>query len=149
MKYFCGLLLLFGLGCSGGSSDGKIQIHGKMTFNNSPVEKGTISFLSDNGNADAGVISEGTFEARVSPGTKKVSVLAYRIAGEKKDERGLPMVIEQQFIPKNYNAETELTAEVQSDKSEFNFELTGEELAESESTEERDYKGQKTTGRRY
>ena len=69
----------------------------------------------------AGKISDGAFTFRCKPGKKRVEISSYRLNG-KKTPQGRP--IGEMYIPKRYNSESKLTADVTFDgKNKFDFAL--------------------------
>ena len=117
--------LLF-LGC--GSGEG-VSVTGQVTFNDEPVKKGEIFFVSqaDELQGFEGEIIDGSFSANVPEGTYKVRINAVRETGEMAPGPGGPddpqVPVVESFIPPKYNSESELTATVVSGE-ELEFKLT-------------------------
>lgn len=116
------ILLLLLTGC-GGASDTpqKIKVEGTVTFDGEPLSVGSIVFDSSDGKggSSAGGIENGKFQFDSQLGKKKVLISATRDTGEK-DQYDEPVT--ESYIPKQYNSETTLTAEVKPD-GENNFEF--------------------------
>ncbi|MEX1040688.1 MAG: hypothetical protein WDZ51_08665 [Pirellulaceae bacterium] len=121
------LLLLF-TGCGGGSNDGKIELSGTATWNGKSIERGEITLISPDQNVDAAKINNGKFQIRTQPGEKKVSVLAYREVGQMEDGRGGSTPISHQFIPHDYNRNSELTETIDTSMRQLTIAIDGEEI---------------------
>ncbi len=123
----CFSLLLCGCG---GSNGGTIEVTGTVTFDGTPVESGTISFLPKDGKgaSAAGKIVSGQYTAAVPPGEKKVSIIGERVVGQDKRDPSDPnsetFDVTESFIPPQYNAKTTLTATISEDGGAVDFELT-------------------------
>ena len=112
-------LLLTFAGCG----DGRVTVKGSVTFDDQPVEEGTIVFEpADGAGATAGgEIKGGKYalvgDSRVQPGKKIVRITGVRKTGRKL-ESGPPsppgtMVDEvERYIPPKYNRQSTLTCEV-------------------------------------
>jgi hypothetical protein len=115
------------IGCGG--SDGGVSVSGKVTFNDEPVPKGEIFFLSESSDIQgfSGDIVDGSFSANVPEGTYKVRISATRETGKMKPGPGGPedpqVPVVESYIPPKYNSETELTATVASGE-DLDFKLT-------------------------
>ena len=84
------LLMTFVAGC--GESSNEVEVSGKITIDGEPVPRGSISFVSADGEAPAGggVIQDGTYTAKVPPGEKVVLVLGNKLVGEEPLYEGVP-----------------------------------------------------------
>lgn len=121
----CAVLLAFGIlacGCGGGGTDGpeRVSVSGTVTFDGTPVEQGEIRFVSEGeGSTDAASITNGSFTASVTPGSKRVEILASRLDPDNMVESGVnPGQMEPasvQYIPEQYNSASTLTANITSD----------------------------------
>ncbi len=125
----CAALVL--AGCE--PSDGKVAVNGTVTFNGKPVEAGTVQFIHSATEADTVTVTNVAYTTRMTPGSKKVVVNAYRKTGELLRDptdvnSGYPVV--ENYIPPNFNEATELSVEVTSKGGRHDFNLTGEDLIE-------------------
>src|SRR5262249_50515824 len=117
-KYCCAAAMLAAvllLGCDGSGATNVVS--GTVTFDNKPVENGDIIFEDADNKVgpDVGKIKDGKFEFKAKAGKKKVKIMATRMEPLPKDKvGGIPGETEApvDYIPKNYNSETTLTADV-------------------------------------
>lgn len=129
--------VLFAAGCGDGSSDGldRKTVYGKVTLDGVPLAKGVITLDPAEGQAGAvgagGTIIDGAYSIDraqgPTPGKYKVSIRsAGADAPQEKAAPGMPpRKPAPDPIPKQYNAESTLTADVGSGGStEANFALT-------------------------
>lgn len=136
----CGLVLLFSLclipicGC-GPEKTKEVMVTGSITIDGEPLEEGSIQFVSVEGETPTGggTIINGTYTAQVSPGAKKVLVLAYEVVGEEPEYEGVadsPMrEVRELVTPEAYNAKhlTPLEATItDADMEGVDFELTSD-----------------------
>lgn len=117
------------MGCANSGPE-TYSVTGTVTFNGQPIPTGDITFESDSGDAsaDAGRIVDGKYECKARPGRKKVKITASREKPGKttKGAMGETIAEREEYIPLNYNSETELTAEIdQSNDNKIHFELKG------------------------
>lgn len=125
---FC-LLMLSGLcifGCSRG--DGKIPVTGTVTWNGSPLQSGTVTFLAEGKSSESAEVKNGEFRIRTTPGDKKVGVTAYReiaVSGGREGE-----VRDHQYLPANCNQNSNLQVTVTANGDPVKFDLEGEEIPE-------------------
>ncbi|MFI4874907.1 MAG: hypothetical protein ACIALR_06205 [Blastopirellula sp. JB062] len=124
----CGLTLLvgFAVGCGGGPS--KSEVSGKITFDGKPIEMGQVIFEPADGLSvsGAGLIENGDFQLECPQGSFRVVITGTRaipgappisnIPGEEIEAR-------ESYIPKKFNARTELTAEVVERRQTIDFDL--------------------------
>jgi hypothetical protein len=124
-------------GCDGGEADGRQRVYGTVTLDDVPLAKGVIAFdpASDGGGSvsTGGVIVDGAYsidaESGPTPGKYRVSI---RSGGSEtaatKAAPGMPpplKAVKGDPIPKKYNVESTLTAEVKpTGSTEANFELS-------------------------
>lgn len=118
------VFLLLLTGC-GGASDAptQVKVEGTVTFDGEPLPAGSIVFdpADGKGGSSAGGIENGKFQFDSQLGPKKVLISASRDTG-KKDQYDEP--ISESYIPKNYNSQTTLTAEVKPDgENKYDFVL--------------------------
>ncbi len=128
----CGLGLLLLAGC--GRSSDRQALEGTVTLDGAPLAEGSITLRplpGTRGPTAGGKISDGKFS--VSPeggtfvGTFRVEITASRKTGRKvKDPRfGREVDEVEQYIPRRYNHQSELTAEVTAEgPNQFKFALT-------------------------
>jgi hypothetical protein len=108
------------LGCS---HDDTVEVLGTVTWEGQPISQGDIVFGSVDPRirAAAGKIVDGKYEFRCLPGAKRVEIRCYRLTGKTTDQGNREG---QMFIPKRYNNESTLTANVTSDgENKFDFPL--------------------------
>jgi len=117
-------------GC-GGHASTTVPVSGSVTVEGQPVEGGLITFLPTDGQAPAAgaPIQDGTYQAEVEPGAKKVMILGNKVVGEEYVLEGVPdsgtrEKIETVTHP-NYNAKhlTPLTADISGANEDLNFDL--------------------------
>ncbi len=101
------MVLLLALGCGSGTC----EVTGTVTFDGQPVPHGDIVLNDVEGRLgpDYGKIEDGRFALQAKPGRKKVEIRASREVPERKTEMGAYF---EDYIPRRYNAETTLTADV-------------------------------------
>jgi len=118
------LLMLCLVGCNG---DGKYPVSGTVTWEGDPIpadHNGHITFtpIDPSKGPDAGPIGEdGEFSFRASPGEKRVEILISRPKGKRVEAMG--MAAEEMYVPRKYNEESELTANVKEESNTFDFAL--------------------------
>jgi hypothetical protein len=133
----CPLILIVGAafltGC-GGDPLGRQAVSGTVLFHGQPLDQGRIHFApTAKGPTESGAtIENGKFQiprdSGLVPGTYKVSIFSYDQKGAKVQSEEVPgdpgNTQFKERIPKKYNAETTLTAEVKKDGSNaFEFKL--------------------------
>ncbi|EAQ82500.1 hypothetical protein [Blastopirellula marina] len=121
------LLLAASLGCSG---DGKNQVEGVATWNGQPIENGYVELapVGGVGQFASAEIKQGKFTLRTLPGLRQVKVTAHKKIGETAptDRIPNPEPILFQFIPAEYNSQSELQIDVKGNT--LKLELHGDEL---------------------
>ena len=117
------LVLLTIGGCGGETGPEKYTVSGQVTLDGEPLKEGSITFHSveKGGDSSAGPITLGEYSLTSSVGAKKVEVTANRHVPDKKDALGMPVT--EQYIPKQYNSQTTLTAEVEKGANTADFDL--------------------------
>ena len=131
------LPLLLGplLGCG---NDGKVRVHGTLTWNGQPVERGYIELqpVDPTGQFASAEVSNGQFSFSAAPGPRRVKVTAERKIGEKPPTERIPKPepIWFQYIPAKYNANSQLEIEITPDDPVLEIDLQGEERTPGEMT---------------
>ena len=137
-KLLTSLVLLSSLllvGCGGGSA--RLPIAGSVTFDDAPIEEGSITFLpldTEKQFTAGATITAGNYAVPaaqgLAPGKYRVEIKASRKTGKKivDDMRRPPdnMVDEiEQFVPAKFNTASTLVAEITAENNRSqNFELT-------------------------
>lgn len=118
--------------CGCGGSSGRQSIEGTVTLDGKPLEKGQITFVpeADSGGPTAGAgIEDGKFAIPASRGAFigkfRVKITASRLSSRKVLGINGKLVDEYvQFLPRKYNSESQLTADMKADaKNHFEFTL--------------------------
>lgn len=137
-KLFPALLLMTlfaGCGLSG-TGQQRANVHGKVTLNGEPVESGFVEFIPVAGVDAAPVkltISHGSYDTASDPlddrgvplGSHKVIITSLVATGKKvKNEMGEMEEEFVQLIPKIYNSNSNLTADVTAGTTMLDFDLT-------------------------
>lgn len=120
----CGVVVL---GCGRGGS----PVSGEVSFDDTPVENGTISFVPADGKGPTfgGVIEAGRYAVVApTPGSKIVRVSAVRPTGRKLPPDPLvgetaPVDEIAPYIPEQYNDSSTLTCDVVAGPNSFDFHL--------------------------
>jgi hypothetical protein len=124
----CCLLPLSLLGCAR-KTDGAVDIHGKVSFQGKAIEKGTVSFVPEDGRSNAVVadIKNGQYSVRLGPGGKKVQISSMKKTGERQAMvagESRKVNVTQETIPEKYNVNSTLRIEVPATSGkDFNFDL--------------------------
>ncbi len=123
---FCvAFALVIASGC-GESGPKTVTITGTVSLDGTPIPEGDILFRDAAGNAGscAAKITNGAYEMDSTLGAKKVEIRAMREVPGKMDESnpGESVPMQEMYIPKKYNTESELTADV-SESGQVDFEL--------------------------
>ncbi len=79
------------IGCGAESSD-TVTVQGNITVDGKPIEQGSITFLSADGEtpSSGGVIADGKYTAEVVPGEKTIMVLGTKVIGQELILEGVP-----------------------------------------------------------
>ncbi|MBA2113108.1 hypothetical protein [Bremerella alba] len=123
------LLLSFSFLVGCGASDGMITISGSVTLDGEPVEDGSISLMPlKEGGMGGGLIENGYYTAKSSPGEMAVQIHAHKMVKKKNPtreevERGLTED-SVSIIPPAYNNQSLLRIMVAPDHRTFEFKLT-------------------------
>ncbi len=105
-------------------------VSGTVSFDSEPVSEGRIQFRKAEGDQKAfsGDIKDGKYSLETEAGKMTVAITASRPSGkfDTSNPDDPPQPIGEMYIPKKYNDETTLTAEVTtSGENVFPFELAG------------------------
>ncbi|QDT55141.1 hypothetical protein Pan44_31830 [Caulifigura coniformis] len=133
------LLLVFAsllsfTGCGPGQAyegASRFPLSGKVTFDGKPVDGGSISFIptTESNRVSGAPISQGTYtvpeEKGANAGEYRVEIRWPQPTGKKyKDPDTLEMLSEfKESVPKKYNEQSELKAEVSDANRTFDFDL--------------------------
>lgn len=118
-------VLVIASGC-GESGPETVKITGAVSLDGTPIPEGDILFRDATGSTGscAAKITDGVYEMDSTLGAKKVEIRAMRDVPGKMDESnpGESVPMREMYIPKKYNTDSELTADV-SEASQVDFEL--------------------------
>ena len=123
------LAVLFGLFTAGCGSNSQMPptfpVRGTVMVDGKPLAEVAISFYPADGQGGVygGPIRDGKYAVDVAVGPKLVSILGMKQLGEIGPD-GKPMA--SQFLPRRYNAATELTATIEPQDNELPFELSAQ-----------------------
>jgi len=125
----CCMAAMWLSGCAKQSTE--IQVGGKVTFHGEPIEKGVISFLTEDGRACLVVakIQDGRYAAKLPPGPALVRISSPKEVGQTQGLlAGEPHVrkISKESIPERYNKNSALRVEISAEsvKQGVDFDLT-------------------------
>jgi hypothetical protein len=111
-----GFCLLCTLGCSSGpAGPQEYPVSGTVTLDGTPVESGRILFrkIGEGERAYGGEITNGNYAFTSEAGKVKVEITASRLMPGKFDNsNGTPEPVGEMYIPKKYNSQSTLEAEV-------------------------------------
>jgi hypothetical protein len=120
-------------GCAPQPYEGKprIPLTGRVTYDGRPIDGGTISFIptDESNRVSGGPLIQGAYsvpeEKGANPGAYRVEIRWPQPTGKKyKDPDTLETYNEQkESLPKKYNTQSELTADVSEAKNQFDFDL--------------------------
>ena len=128
------LLLLTGLmvvGCSkpADTRPERAAVHGMVTFQGEALSRGSIQFFPTDGNGFQafGVIEEGKYSIPRESGPSVVNcvvrITAHKKTGRKIETEKGPEEETKQYLPENYNKNSELSANIQAGENSFDFNL--------------------------
>ena len=129
MKRFLGFAVVLAVfsGCMSGNREGLVPVSGNVTLDGQPVENGRILIRQQNGDQRAfgAFIVDGVYELEALPGDCRVEIRASRIVpGLFDNSNGVPEPRGEMYIPKRYNDQSELTAQISTEgRNELSFEL--------------------------
>lgn len=135
MALCCSLPWFAGCGGSNLDPEGRVKASGTVTLDGSPLEKGTVTFVDDQGSSVAvGIVEKGSFKLSKSanlpgipPGNYQVSISAWKVAPGSVNEAGDIVEKGEPLIPLPYmdHKTSKLTAEVPAGgASDLTFALT-------------------------
>lgn len=131
LLFVAGWLLVGFAGCKGSDAPDRYPVTGTASFQDQPIEKGTILLLPEDGNGrpDGGDIVNGEFQLQSTPGKKRVEIRA-NVEVETPEDQKQPAQLQmetrtyKEIIPPRYNSASELTAEVEAkDQNRLEFKL--------------------------
>jgi len=133
MRYWLLLACGAGLGLAvvGCSSDKRtLEATGKVTYNGKDMPDGDILFVPDDKSlgAEAGKIKDGRYSVKVRPGKYRVEIRAVRTGTKSVPSAAGPGATELEmvdYVPEENNTKSNLTAEVSSGKTTFDFDIKG------------------------
>ena len=124
-------------GCSGSNEPQTMRVWGDVSYNGTPINDGTIDFVSTDGSAPAQAqIKEGHYDLPASAGPLAGKTYRVEISALKKTGKTMRNVMGDgeptmeplyNTIPNEYNSESTLKAEIAPDRSknQFDFALKG------------------------
>lgn len=120
------VLVVFTLAVAGCGEPGpkKYDVTGTVTYDGQPLPQGDIVFHPEDKSVgpEGGKIKDGKYALKVREGKNRVEIRATRPVPGKKGPMGEDAI--EDYIPKQYNEKSKLTAEVGSGKTEHEFTLT-------------------------
>ena len=122
---------LAGCGAREYTGERRFPVSGKVSVDNQPIEFGVISFLpqGEGGRVSGGPIKSGTYavpeEMGATAGKYRVEIRWNKPTGKRvRDPYGEEIMDEyKEGLPDKYHVNSELTAEVSSKKTTFDFDL--------------------------
>lgn len=116
-------------GCGGGDRVPRGGIEGSVSFDGTPVEQGTISFVPAEGTkgpATYATITNGRYAIAAEDrgpvvGKHRVKIEAFRDMGKKHPVKGVPLL--EQVVPARFNTTTTLVVEINQGRNVRDFEL--------------------------
>lgn len=128
------LALVSTVGCGRGSSLEKIPVSGRVLFDGQPVPNGEIRFFPIDGTVgpvSGAPILDGAYVADsrggVPAGKHRVEIRGYRAANRQlSGDAAVEGGPAEQYLPARFNSQSELTANVDDDHDEHNFDLTSD-----------------------
>lgn len=120
------MLLAVLSGCSG---DGLAYANGQILLDGQPIEQGTVRFVGVLGNAPTAevLIVNGKYSVKTVMGPKRVEVHGYRKIGQRPwhpgDTTSPPVDILEELVPRHYNSDSTLGADLKAGKQQLDFSL--------------------------
>jgi len=129
MLILIGCLAIALQGCN--KKNEQFEIRGRVAYQGQPIADGKVLFMPIDESLPQAIakIVDGEYTTAspggVFVGEYKVQVFGYRATGKVQDLGELYGTQEQreQYVPTKFNRETELTVEISSEKSEYDFDL--------------------------
>jgi hypothetical protein len=121
-------LAFFLVGCQ--SEVPLVKVHGKVTVDDAPVEKGFVQFEPADGkspSAKGGTITNGEYTAEVPVGEMIVRISGSKVVGQKKayDTPESPMRdVLKDVVPAKYYKDSKLKADIKPGMPELDFKLS-------------------------
>ncbi|MEW4565445.1 hypothetical protein AB1K70_23160 [Bremerella sp. JC770] len=114
-------IALITIGCSSERKlPARFDVNGSVTLDGEPLKSGSISFRSEKDIADGMVASadivEGQFTAKVPPGEKTIVIHSIIQTNDPREEF-------KDLVPVEFNKQSTLTANVNVESTQFNFDL--------------------------
>jgi hypothetical protein len=115
--------LILGAGGCGKSGPKIYDVSGTVKYEGQDISEGDIIFFPEDKSVgpEAGKIKDGKYTAKAREGKNKVYIQASRTVPGKKGPMGEDFV--ETYIPKKYNDDSTLNADVGSGKTEHTFDL--------------------------
>ncbi|MCA9268085.1 MAG: hypothetical protein KDA41_06420 [Planctomycetales bacterium] len=115
-------LLAAACGCGGPVT---YEVTGSVAYDGEPVERGEINFVptEPGAAAEGGLIENGRYSFRASPGAKRVEIRGSRPLPPERQTQPEMGLMYDDYIPAIYNRESKLTADVGPDSRQFDFDL--------------------------
>lgn len=120
-------------GCGSRAYDGeqRFPLTGKVTWDGEPLDLGTISFLPADGKqrVSGGQIENGQYSVSETEGANagkyRVEIRWAKKTGKQRFDSDLQMKVDERTegLPKKFNAQSTLSAEVSATQTKFDFEL--------------------------
>ncbi len=129
LSFMIGVTLLTMTGC--GPGDNRQSLTGTVSWQGKPLPRGVITFYPKGQGSTVGCeIIEGKFLIEMingaTPGKYRVEIVAFRPTGKSEFDidQNKQVSIEEQYLPKQFNSDSILDAEVNGTKSNtFEFDL--------------------------
>ena len=132
LPVYCALFVptVFIAGCSDDSKLSKVPLTGSVTLDGNPIPNGEILFYpleGTRGSVSGGAIKDGKYIADgrggVPLGAHKVEIRAFRAPKSPSSAAALEGGPAEQYLPRKFNIDSELKAEVNSSSETLDFNL--------------------------
>jgi hypothetical protein len=128
------LAAVFAIGISGCGADGPevVEVEGTVLVDDRPLDMALVKFIPESGMRQSVAMTDdqGKYRLRFTndrygavPGRHKV-IITSAVPASPDDGLGKPFPGRKEILPKKYNDETELVAEVSASNTTFDFNLT-------------------------
>lgn len=118
---------LVAAGCGGDAPTG-YPVSGRVTLDGAALDRGLIRLApTGKGSPVGGEIKAGRYDLMAPPGVCRVEITATKVVGQRKayDTPDSPLVaVTEEAVPARYNAQSQLTYDVQAGRNEKDFDLT-------------------------